>query len=114
MNMKSLRFRVLLSASTFLILYSVLPLTWNQNASVLSNVEWFGKSQSLAGNQIPRNIWRIFLKPSNADENFEIDPEKVSNAASWSAWNPDYVYHLVGDQSAYCILDSHEYSNQGI
>ncbi|KAI0008243.1 family 32 glycosyltransferase [Xylariaceae sp. FL0662B] len=57
--------------------------------------------------RIPRKIWQIFLPPINARDRFVIDPERLSDTATWLAINPDYTYKLVGLTGANNFVDQH-------
>ncbi|KAI1075153.1 glycosyltransferase family 32 protein [Whalleya microplaca] len=60
---------------------------------------------------IPRNIWQIFLPPTNFRGRFVIDPERIGDTATWLAMNPDYTYKLVGLAGANTFVDEHYADN---
>lgn len=63
------------------------------------------------GPLIPKKIWQIYLRPPNYKGNFQLDPTQILDTTSWLAQNPDYSYHLVGDQGAARALHRHKLSN---
>lgn len=101
--------------SSLFVALSLLYFTLTQNAVVLTHISRISTKTNQAaqrGPLIPRNIWQIYLRPPNANNGFQIDPSKISDAASWLARNPDYSYHLVGDQEASRLLYQHKLSNK--
>ncbi|KAG8410971.1 hypothetical protein J3459_016793 [Metarhizium acridum] len=113
--MKASRSRSLLVLSTVFVVLGLLYFDLTQNAVALARIALISTKTNPAaqhGSLIPKNIWQIFLRPPNSNNSFQIGPSKISDAASWLARNPDYSYHLVGDQGASRILHQHKLSNK--
>lgn len=113
-NLKASRARLLVIISAVFALFGLLHFTLSQNAVAFAKTSRISTKITQEGPLIPKKIWQIYLRPSTSNDSFQIDPTKISDAASWLARNPDYSYHLIGDQGASRILHRHKLSNQKI
>lgn len=113
-RVRNSRWRPLTLISALLVAFGMLCSGLFQKSIAFANVARIPtKTYHAAQDEplIPPKIWQIYLRPANSSDNFQTEPAQIFDAASWLARNPDYSYHLVGDQGASRALRRNRLSN---